>query len=98
MKPLITKDNCFEISLIASSDDASGTISGPFPVWNVQYLGDGLQDFFDTPSEVIDWILDFYRITETDETVITRKRKDLERQIYKWRFSDGNHFATHRTG
>ena len=85
MKPLMTKDNCFEISLIASSDDVSGTISGPFPVWNVQYLGDGLQDFFDTPSEVIDWILDFYRITETSETVITRKRKDLARQIDKWR-------------
>lgn len=98
MKPLITKDNSFEISLIESSDDTTGTISGPFPVWNVQYMGDGQQDFFDTPSEVIDWILDFYRITETDETVITRKRKDLERQINKWRFSDGNHFETHRTG
>ena len=85
MKPLMTKDNSFEISLIESSDDAIGTISGPFPVWNVQYMGDGLQDFFNTPSEVIDWILDFYRITETDETVITRKRKDLERQIDKWR-------------
>lgn len=85
MRPLITKDNSFEISLIESSDDTTGTISAPFPVWNVQYMGDGQQEFFDTPSEVIDWILDFYRITETDETVITRKRKDLERQIDKWR-------------
>ena len=62
----LTKDGAFEVCYIATADDAIG-LSGPFPLWEVQYMNDGTQEFFDSESDAINWILSWYDITPTKD-------------------------------
>jgi hypothetical protein len=54
------RKGAFEISYCAKAADMVGTMRPEFrPFWNVQYLGDGTQAFFDTKRECLAWIKDW---------------------------------------
>jgi len=52
------KSKCgrFEIGHILTPEDMAGSIEPFEPCWNVQYLADGTQEFFDTEKECLEWI------------------------------------------
>ena len=53
----------FEYGFIATPSDMAGLMEPFRPMWNVQYLGDGTQEFFDTEAECLDWIKEWEEIT-----------------------------------
>jgi hypothetical protein len=61
---MITPDKCFEYGFIATPQDMVGK-SDLIPCWNVQYLGDGTQDFVETRREVFQWIAEWYDIGDS---------------------------------
>ncbi len=52
----------FEVCFIATRDEVAGKIEPFSACWNVQYLGDGTQEFFDTEEECKAWIKEWDEI------------------------------------
>ena len=57
-----TKDGAVEYGYIRTPKDMVGKMEPFSPCWNVQYLGDGTQEFFDTKQECLDWIEEWKEI------------------------------------
>jgi hypothetical protein len=64
-KPHITPDGKFEYGWISSPAQMIGRMTPFRQCWNVQYLGDGTQDFVTTRREVFEFVRDFYDICDT---------------------------------
>ena len=50
----------FDCGFIATPADMVGKLDPFRPGWNVQYLADGTQEFFDTSSEAVEWVQSWY--------------------------------------
>jgi hypothetical protein len=61
-KSYTTKCGRFDVGYIATPDDMAGKLEPFSPCWNVQYLGDGTQEFFDTEEECKAWIKEWDEI------------------------------------
>tara|TARA_B100000683_G_C12315086_1_gene484032 strand:- start:191 stop:424 length:234 start_codon:yes stop_codon:yes gene_type:complete len=46
----------FDCHYIEKPEDMAGTMTPFKPSWNIQYLGDGTQEFFDTIKEAQEWL------------------------------------------
>ena len=46
----------FDCHYIEKPEDMVGTMTPFKPSWNIQYLGDGTQEFFDTIKEAQEWL------------------------------------------
>ena len=54
----------FDCGFIGSPEDMAGSLNTFQPCWNIQYLGDGTQDFFKTIEEAQDWLITWQNIGE----------------------------------
>ena len=64
LKQYTTKCGRFEVGYIAAPDDMAGKLEPFKPCWNVQYLFDGTQEFFDTEKECLEWIKEWEEISK----------------------------------
>jgi hypothetical protein len=55
-KNYTTKCGRFSVDFVATPQDMAGRMDPFTPYWNIQNLGDGTQEFFDTEEECKSWI------------------------------------------